>query len=120
MLTDVLNYMDDVTTASVGRWKDKERTVDLWDGIWADAAKMELALEVVVWQPSSTVPTAAEVIAAKTPYETWFAEQVALAPARELEAILRTDPRMRGEVALRARDEDKTIDEIIAETVAKV
>ena len=122
-LTRVLNHIAEVSTSKVTRWitsKDRSLANDRWNGIWDDETKMQAALAAVEWSSGSIVPTAADVIAAKSVWETWVAEQVAAAPARELESVLRTDLKMKAEVALRARDEDKTIDEVIAETVAKV
>lgn len=123
MLTDVLNYLPDVWTKRVSRWTDstnRDQSNDRWNGIWESEAKMLTALSAVEWLPGSTVPTPADVIAAKVPYEVWVAERVANAPKREMEDQLRSDPKFITEVALQARNENKTINKIIEETLAKI
>ena len=122
-LTKVLNHMAGVATKRVSRWVDPEYRVpinDRWEDIWIDEAKMQVALDAIEWQPSSIVPIPADVIAAKSGREEFEVSERAAAPKREVEKQLRNDPKLKAETALRARDEDKTIDEIIAETVAKV
>tara|TARA_Y100000310_G_scaffold272826_1_gene288007 strand:- start:356 stop:724 length:369 start_codon:yes stop_codon:yes gene_type:complete len=122
MLTDVLNHMPGVHTKTVSRWPDPQNpgVGDLWAGIWTNATKMEKALAVIIWQPGSKIPTPAEVIAARPAREAFEAEAIADEPKRLVEEQLRNNPNRMAEVALQARAEGKTTDEIIAETVAKV
>ena len=122
-LTRVLNYMPGVNTKRVLRWKDPDdRTLanDRWDGIWTDEVKMQAALDIIEWLPGSTIPTPEQVIAAKPARESFEVAAQAAAPKNEIEHQLRTNPEFKANVALRARDENKTIDQIIAETIAKV
>ncbi len=121
-LSNVLNYMDGVSTYKVGRWEGYTREHRGLDGdpIWDDESKMEKALAAVVWAPGSAVPTAAEVLAHVPVYRAyWEAAQITNVKT-DLEHLLRTDPDLQARIALDARAEGKTVDEIIFETVTKV
>ena len=118
-LSRVLHYMDGVDPIKVPRWTEGSSPNDMWDGIWDNAEQMQAVLDLVEWASGSTTPLASAVIGIKSEYDAFIVEELKAAPKREVEKQLRNDPKLKAETALRARDEDKTIDEIIAETVAK-
>jgi hypothetical protein len=119
-LTKVLNHMAGVSTSRVFRWdKGEGREVDAWDGIWESEPKMRAALSAVEWQRGSTVPSAADVMAAKPGYETWLSGERAKAPKTQVENDLRNDPTRFATMKREARLAGKTVDEVIAEIVAE-
>ena len=109
----VLRYMTDVHPKSIPKIEDQ-------DLIWSDLSKMQAALKRITWLPDSRVPTGQEVIDARTPYEAWLPGEQARTKKVELGNTIRQSPTLLAEAALQARAADKTVDEIIAETVAKV
>ena len=122
-LTRVLNHMAGVNTSVVARWidpEDRSPANDRWLGIWDDEEKMAVALAAVVWQQGSSIPAPADVIAAKAGREAFETEWAATMSKHAVEDQLRNNPAMKAQVALQAQAQDKTIDEIIAETVSKV
>ncbi len=65
-------------------------------------------------------PTTADLVAKEAEYEAWLPVSQAAFGKKKIEDQLRNVPRFKTEVALQARAEGKTTDEIIAETLAKV
>ena len=109
----VLRYMTDVRPKSIPKVEDQ-------DIIWSDLSKMQTALDGIIWLPDSRVPTGQEVIDARTPYEAWLPGEQARTKKVELGNTIRQSLTLLAEAALQARAADKTVDEIITETVAKV
>ena len=121
-LSRVLNHMDGVETLKVNRWAKysrEHRTRDS-DPIWTGEALMAEALAVVDWASGSRVPTAAEVLAHVPTYQAYWDAAQRTHAKTDLEQLLRTDPGLKAKISLDARAEGKTVDEIIAETVAKI
>jgi hypothetical protein len=109
----VLRYMTDVQPKSIPKVQDQ-------DLIWSDLSKMQTALDGITWFPDSRVPTGQEVIDARPLYEAWLPGEQARTKKVEIGDTIRQSLPLLAAAALQARAENKTVDEIIAETEAKV
>ena len=109
----VLRYMTDVRPKSIPKVEEKYL-------IWSDLSKMQTALDRITWLPDSRVPTGQEVIDARPLYEAWLPGEQARTKKVDIGNTIRQSLTLLAEAALQARAADKTVDEIIAETEAKV
>ena len=65
-------------------------------------------------------PITADLQAKEAEYEAFLDAERAAIPKKAVEDQLRNDPAMKAQIALQAQAQGKTVDEVVAETVAKI